>query len=135
MDFTNSIKNCLQKYAIFTGRASRTEFWYFILFYYLVTGITYLIYKSYINSSTTYDLDFLIFVLGISVVSLTIPYLAVTARRLHDINKSGWWQLIGYIYYIGIIGIIVLIFWWASEGDKKNNRFGKSIYKKKKRKK
>ena len=135
MDFTNSIKSCLQKYATFTGRASRTEFWYFILFYYLVTGITYLIYKSYINSSTTYDLDFLIFILGISVVSLAIPYLAVTARRLHDINKSGWWQLIGYIYYINIIGIIVLIFWWVSEGDKKNNRFGKSIYKKKKRKK
>ena len=54
---------------------------------------------------------------------LIIPTIAVTCRRLHDVNKSGWWQLL----WITIIGGIVLIVWNATEGEKKKNRFGPSI--------
>jgi len=57
-----------------------------------------------------------------SLVTL-IPVLAAGARRLHDINKSGWWQLIA----LTIIGIIPLLIWLATEGSKKNNSYGKPI--------
>ena len=57
---------------------------------------------------------------------------AVTARRLHDIGKSGWWQLISSIPFVGIIGVVVLIVWWCTEGEKKKNKFGSPIKLKKK---
>ena len=56
-------------------------------------------------------------------VALVIPSISVTARRLHDINKSGWWQLL----WITIIGGILLIIWHATEGENKKNRFGPPI--------
>ena len=57
-----------------------------------------------------------------SVITL-IPSFSVSARRLHDINRSGWWVLL----YLTIIGIILLIVWYATEGEKKKNRFGNPI--------
>ena len=57
-----------------------------------------------------------------SVVTL-IPSFAVSARRLHDIGKSGWWILL----YLTIIGIILLIIWYATDGDKKKNRYGSPV--------
>ena len=53
-------------------------------------------------------------------LSLMMPSLAVAARRLHDIGRSGWWQLIAFT----VIGIFLLIFWWAKEGDNNENSFG-----------
>ena len=58
---------------------------------------------------------------GLIYLAIFIPTLAIAARRLHDINKSGWWQLIGII---PIIGWIVLIVWLASKGDSEGNRYG-----------
>ena len=52
-----------------------------------------------------------------------LPYLAVGARRLHDINKSGWWQLI----VLTVIGIILLIIWWATVGENKKNIYGSPL--------
>ena len=62
-------------------------------------------------------------VFSIFSLVLIIPTIAVTCRRLHDVNKSGWWQLL----WITIIGGILLIVWNATEGEKKKNRFGPSI--------
>ena len=93
MDFVTSIKTCFSKYATFSGQASRSEFWWFILFCALV--------------------DIVLGATGIGALLslvLVIPQLAVGARRLHDIGKSGWWQLIGLV---PVIGLIVLIIWWA----------------------
>ena len=56
-----------------------------------------------------------------------VPALAVTARRLHDTGKSGWWQLTAYIPYVGIIASIFLIVIWCTEGEKKKNKYGKPI--------
>ena len=53
-------------------------------------------------------------------LALMIPNFAVAARRLHDIGRSGWWQLIAFT----VIGIFLLIFWWAKEGDNNENSFG-----------
>ena len=119
MDFQTSIKTCFSKYADFSGRALRSELWFFALF--IVLG-----------SIVTVILD--VMVLGYSVesygplniifgVAIFIPSIAVTARRLHDINKSGWWQLIE----LTIIGILLIIIWNATEGEKKKNIYGPPI--------
>ncbi len=116
MDFQKSIKTCFKKYAEFSGRALRSEFWWFALFCFIggiVTGVIDVMILGY--SAESYGPINIIF----SVITF-LPALAVGARRLHDINKSGWWQLL----FITIIGIILLIIWWATKGKSKKNKYG-----------
>jgi len=97
MTFTESIQTCFSKYADFNGRATRSEFWWWVLFVILAT-----IAANILNDK-----------LGILVsLGTLLPYIAVTARRLHDTNRSGWWQLIGII---PVIGWIIMIVWCAQE--------------------
>lgn len=98
MTFQDAIRICFQKYADFSGRAKRAEFWWFYLFVFLVS-IALSIVHHYLGA---------LFQLGILV-----PLLAVGARRMHDTGRSGWWQLIGLI---PIIGWIVVIVFLAQEG-------------------
>ena len=122
MDFQTSVQTCFKKYATFSGRASRSEFWYFALFT-LIAGFVTAIIDTMIFGYTVEDYGPLNTILNVVVF---IPSLAVGARRLHDTNKSGWWQLI----YLTIIGIILLIVWWATMGDTKKNMHGSPITKK-----
>lgn len=105
MDFGTSISTCFKKYVDFKGRASRSEFWWFALLYYVV----------YVAG---------IFLLGeiggLAVLALVLPYLAASVRRLHDTNRSGWWFLLS----LTGIGVLVLIFFWASDGDQGENEYG-----------
>ena len=119
MDFGTAIKTCFSKYAVFSGRASRSEFWWFALFG-LIGGIVTAVIDVMIlgYSAETYGPINIIF----SVITF-LPYLAVGARRLHDINRSGWWQLIT----LTIIGIILLIIWWATVGENKKNVHGSPL--------
>jgi uncharacterized membrane protein YhaH (DUF805 family) len=98
----------LKKYADFTGRARRKEYWMFVLFYlifYVVTiGIDMALGTTFIAA---------IFSLG-----LLLPSLAIGARRLHDTGRSGWWQLIGFI---PLIGAIVLIVFWCQDSQDEND--------------
>ena len=116
MDFQTSIKTCFNKYADFSGRALRSELWFFVLFT-VLGGIIALIIDVMVlgYSIESYGPINLIF-----TVAILIPSFSVTARRLHDINKSGWWQLI----YITIIGILLMIIWNATEGENKKNKYG-----------
>ena len=148
MIFSESIKTCLtKKYSSFSGRASRSEFWFFYLF--ILIG--YIVCFTLIMA-----VSFKLFwIMVVFMLGMIIPGLAVTARRLHDINKSGWFQLLPFpagilesifstssegleIFFL-IIGLglyIYLFILYCTDGDKKNNRFGKNIYvKSKKRKK
>ena len=118
MNFQNSIKTCFQKFADFNGRASRSEFWYFYLFAILV---------YFISIYVAIQMPFFFAVAIIFALILFVPALAVTARRLHDTGRSGWWQLTAYIPYIGIIAGIILIVIFCTEGEKKKNKFGKPI--------
>ena len=119
MDFATSIKTCFSKYAVFSGRASRSEYWWFALFGFIGGIVTLVIDVMILGySSESYGPTNIIF----SVVTF-LPYLSVGARRLHDINKSGWWQLIT----LTVIGIILLIIWWATVGESKKNSHGNSI--------
>ena len=94
---------CLQHYADFSDRASRSEFWYFRLFNVLTFIGIYLIIIA-IKIVTGIDLGFLIFAYPIA---LFIPNFAVTARRLHDTNRSGWWQLLTIITGLITSGLVI----------------------------
>ncbi len=105
MTFVESIKVCFSKYAEFKGRASRPEFWWWCLFVFLA-GIAAGVVSQVLSALFS--------------LATILPSLAVGARRLHDTNRSGWWQLIALI---PVIGWIVAIVWWAQEA-KEPNRFG-----------
>ena len=111
MNMIDSVKCCFSKYAIFEGNASRSEFWWFMLFYLvlLLVGITLDGNWSVVEEDPLYA------PMGtwetIVTLGLFIPAIAVTCRRLHDIGKSGWWQLIA----LTGIGYFVLIYWWCQK--------------------
>lgn len=117
MNFIESVTTCLTNYFNFNDRASRSEYWWFYLFCFLlniVFGIIGLVIFGPVGSSILQNL---------SQLAILIPILAVGARRLHDTGRSGWWQLLG----ITIIGLIPLIIWFCTEGDKESNQFGDPI--------
>ena len=120
MNFQTAIETCIKKkYADFSGRAARSEFWWFVLFGILggiVTTIIDIMILGY--SIESYGPVNIIF----SVV-LILPAIAVTARRLHDVNRSGWWQLIE----LTIVGILLILVWNVTEGEKKKNKYGPPI--------
>ena len=119
MDFATSIKTCFSKYAVFKGRASRSELWWCALFLFIAGIVTFIVDVMILGySSEGYGPINIIF----SVITF-LPGLAVGARRLHDINKSGWWQLL----ILTIIGIILLIIWFATVGGNKKNPHGNPI--------
>ena len=110
-DLTNSVISCFNKYFDFETRLSRKEFWYWQLFRILMfLSITYL---------ESLGLSGLLF---ISNFIFLIPEIAVSIRRLHDINKSGWWILLT----ITIIGIIPLIYFYCIKGDDGANDYGQT---------
>jgi|TARA_Y100000389_G_scaffold24455_1_gene21134 uncharacterized membrane protein YhaH (DUF805 family) len=109
MNFLKSIETCFYKYIEFNGRASRSEFWWFYLFVIICWIIGFALGPI---------------IEAIIILGLLIPYIAVQARRLHDIGKSGWLQLISLI---PLIGAIILIVWSATEGTKKKNKYGAPI--------
>lgn len=117
MDFVTAVKTCFNKYITFEGRAQRSEFWFFFLF--MVIGSVVL---SILDAILLPRMEW--GPLG-SIFSLVtfIPSIAVSARRLHDIDKSGWWQLINII---PVIGWIVFLIWVCSLGTRGPNRFGDS---------
>lgn len=98
----------LQNYAVFKGRSNRKEYWYFILFVSLIKIIA-LMLSSYVPI-----LAFLI------LLCLICPELAVTVRRLHDVEFSGWLSLIVFIPF----GWLVLLFVLFRKGDLEENKYG-----------
>ena len=108
-DLTNSVISCFNKYFDFETRSSRKEFWYWQLFRILMfLSITFI---------ESLGLSGLLF---ISNFIFLIPEIAVSIRRLHDINKSGWWILLT----LTIIGIIPLTYFYCIKGDDGVNDYG-----------
>ncbi|MGV9789742.1 DUF805 domain-containing protein [Streptomyces sp. NPDC004673] len=101
----------LKKYAVFSGRARRQEYWMFTLFNLIIS-----IVLSIVDNAL--DTQIIQTVYGLAVL---LPSLAVGARRLHDTSRSGWWLLIGLI---PLIGWIILIVFFASEGKAEANEYG-----------
>ena len=115
--YGKSIKNCLKKYAVFSGRSSRQEYIGFYLFIILVPFLLAIIEGLLGVFPSTYNSIFA-FIFNLAVF---LPTWAVTIRRLHDVNRSGWWILIN----LTIIGIIPFVYWtYIKKSDEGENRFG-----------
>tara|TARA_Y100000590_G_C15332362_1_gene868181 strand:+ start:182 stop:739 length:558 start_codon:yes stop_codon:yes gene_type:complete len=118
MDFGEAIGSCLKKYFVFEGRAGRSEFWFFKLFCILVyiafyIGGLFIAIKFFLTNEGA--AKFFTSLPLIWTVVVIIPVLAVQARRLHDVGKSGWWLLLQFT----VIGAIPLLIWFSSEGTSK----------------
>ncbi len=108
----------LKKYTVFSGRARRKEFWMFTLFNMIIAFILGALDGALGFAVSPANIGILG---GIYSLAVLIPSIAVMTRRLHDINKSGWWQL---IIFVPFIGVIVLIVFACLEGHPGENRFG-----------
>jgi uncharacterized membrane protein YhaH (DUF805 family) len=107
MDFQTAVRTVLQqKYADFNGRASRSEYWWYVLAY----AIAYVI-VAIVGS-------FLPLLLALALI---VPSIAVSIRRLHDVDKSGWWLLISLV---PIVGFIVLLYFTVQRGTVGPNQYG-----------
>lgn len=110
---------CFRKYAVFSGRSRRVEYWYFLLFCGLL-GIVEGPVEDLFEG--LFEAGFLVDIIGILfTVAVIIPEMAVTTRRFHDIDKSGWW---GMLHFIPIIGTVVVLIWMLKPGTSGPNRFG-----------
>ena len=100
MSFTESISTCFRKYIVFSGRAQRSEFWWFFLFTFVISVVLGIV-GSFVSA--------LQFLEGVFSLAVLLPSLAVTVRRLHDTNRSAWWLLIyAGIVFVWVLGGIVL---------------------------
>jgi uncharacterized membrane protein YhaH (DUF805 family) len=115
LNFFQAIRSGYAKYANFSGRARRAEYWYFTLLAFGLSTALQLVTKGKPFESS------LGIVLWLITASVVLPSVAVTARRLHDIGKSAWWMLLGAI---PIIGALILLVWMVARGTGGPNRYG-----------
>lgn len=112
MSFQEAISSGLSRYIDFKTRSSRSEYWFWVLFVILLSIVAGVIDNLLFGSS----------ILGTLVtLGLLVPGIAVGVRRLHDIDRSGWWYLIALI---PLIGALVLIYWFVQPGTPGSNEYG-----------
>lgn len=107
MGFIESVKTVFSKYALFSGRARRSEYWYFATFTYVTSWILVLLFDQWVDIAFT--------------IVTFVPYLAVGVRRLHDTGRSGW-NLLWVV--IPIIGAFMVLFFLAQDSKKGENQWG-----------
>jgi uncharacterized membrane protein YhaH (DUF805 family) len=114
MGFSEAINTCFSKYATFDGRAARPEYWYFALFVFIVDLVLQALERT--------GLGYIAIIANVLFsLAVLLPSIAVGVRRLHDIDRSGWWLLIGLV---PIVGVILLLVWACMRGTQGANRFG-----------
>ena len=122
MSFTDAVQNVLMNnFANWDGRASRSEYWWFILFYVIVGAIAEAIDRIVFGSDATDPAAIQMSISLIAGLALFFPTLCVTVRRLHDLGKSGWWL---FIILIPLLGVIVFLVFMATEGEQLSNQYG-----------
>jgi|WetSurMetagenome_2_1015567.scaffolds.fasta_scaffold390394_1 uncharacterized membrane protein YhaH (DUF805 family) len=116
--FMDAVKVCFSKYVDFTGRARRSEFWYFVLFNFIacvaieiVGAILAAVFKSPVV---------VMILIGLWCLFMILPSIAVGIRRLHDIGKRGWWYLLGFIPLV----CLVLLYFYCLPGEFGENEYG-----------
>ncbi|MFI6782671.1 DUF805 domain-containing protein [Micromonospora sp. NPDC050276] len=121
MSFIAAIKSVFSQYVGFTGRARRSEYWWFFLFTILVSIVTAALDSAlglnFVDGSSSGLIGTIV------SLALLLPGLAVAVRRLHDTDRTGWWLLIALV---PIVGAIVLIVFFVQGGTPGPNRFGAS---------
>ena len=116
VSFAESIGTCFSKYGVANGRASRSEYWWFQLFLLIigtVGGIAdIIIFETIYGEKGPINI--------VLMLATILPSICVAVRRLHDVNRSGWWMFIA----LTCVGIIPLIIWVCSKGTDGPNDFG-----------
>ena len=110
----------LKKYAVFSGRARRKEYWLFMLLYFIAMVVAGLFDDLVVGERVAFDPTMGVFS-WIVFLGLLIPSIAVSVRRLHDKNLRGWWVL---LFLIPLIGTIALFILYCMRGTDGENRFG-----------
>jgi uncharacterized membrane protein YhaH (DUF805 family) len=122
MGFIGAIKSCLSQYVTFSGRAPRSEFWFFALFAIggnIVAGILDpILGTSFGTGPQASGSGILTLIWGLA---LLLPNISVAVRRLHDRDRSGWWY---WLFLIPLVGAIWLLVWFFRRGTVGANRFG-----------
>ena len=120
MSIMDATKSCFQQYVGFSGRASRSEYWFFYLSF-VVAAMGMLV----LTVVSAFVLDALAGLMGmltmVTYLGFFLPMLSVTVRRLHDLGKSGWMFL---VVLIPIVGGILLLVWFVSDGEPYENEYG-----------
>lgn len=117
LSFQDAVRICFSKYATFSGRARRTEYWYFVLFGFLGSAIAGIL-DTALFGMTAPDEALLA---GLFSLVTLLPGLSVLVRRLHDTGRSGWWF---WIILIPLIGALVLLWFLITRGDEGTNDYG-----------
>jgi uncharacterized membrane protein YhaH (DUF805 family) len=115
MGFTEAISAGFSNYVNFSGRASRSEFWFWVLFSVLVQIVAQII------DGVVFGFGSMSPISSLASLALLLPGLSVSIRRLHDTDRSGWWVL---LFLIPLIGAIILLIWYCSRGTPGPNRMG-----------
>jgi uncharacterized membrane protein YhaH (DUF805 family) len=111
MGFTQAISAGFSNYVNFSSRACRSEYWYWILFI-IIADVVAAIIDQVLGMQL---------VTGLFGVATLIPNIAIAIRRLHDLDRTGWWILLGFI---PLIGWIILLIWYITKGTDGPNLFG-----------
>ena len=106
MNLQQSVKTCFSKYVDFSGRASRPEYWWFVLAYIIMAVVS-----GFINR----------YLYVLVILAFLLPLVAVGVRRLHDVGKSGWWL---FISLVPVVGSLVLLYFNVQPGESQGNAFG-----------
>ena len=133
MTMIEAVKSVYSNYATFSGRARRSEYWWWFLAYIIIIIVLGIIEGAVFGSGTAelsagdggFNASFTGGILtNIFMIASIIPALAVGVRRLHDIDRSGWWLLISFI---PLIGWLILLYWNVQPGTPGQNRFGAPV--------
>jgi uncharacterized membrane protein YhaH (DUF805 family) len=119
--FREAVNSCLKKYVEFGGRAPRSEYWFFTLFFFLA-AVGIVLFGFAISAATRPAIGIALagVTIFIFVLGMFLPHLAVTVRRLHDIDISGWLYLIAFIPFGGFALFVCSLI----PGTRGTNRFG-----------
>jgi uncharacterized membrane protein YhaH (DUF805 family) len=111
MTFVQAVRSCYSNYATFSGRAARSEYWFFVLFQFAIIIFCYALIPFGLGRT----------LLGLFALANFLPTISVMVRRLHDIDRSGWWY---WVALIPLVGAILLLIWFCTRGTSGANQFG-----------
>jgi len=121
MNFGEAIRSVFSQYATFSGRARRSEYWYWALFQWLAMVGLMLVSGVFTMAEGSEPPMTGMTMIGVFFIAMILPTIAVSVRRMHDMDRVGWWILVALVPYIG--GLILFV-WFMFPGTSGRNRFG-----------